>query len=87
MEHVVTRVSKKIAAEIERYCALHPDAGDTLDGIAWWLMQQRHDDALAEIEAAVETLVQSGVLVRRQLVDGTMLICCASGRGKAARTS
>ena len=68
-----------IAAEISRYCASHPDAGDTLDGIAWWLVQQRFRDTRDEIEAAVESLLRSGVLHRRVLVDGTVLFYCRPG--------
>lgn len=68
-----------IAAEISRYCASHPEAGDTLDGIAWWLVQQRFRDTLDEIEAAIESLLRSGVLRRRVLVDGTVLFYCGPG--------
>jgi hypothetical protein len=65
-----------IAAEISRYCAAHRDAGDTLDGIAWWLMQQRFHDTRDEIAAAAESLLHKGVLHRRVLADGTALFCC-----------
>ncbi|MBT1539649.1 hypothetical protein B7R78_0021980 [Ralstonia solanacearum] len=68
-----------MAAEISRYCASHPDAGDTLDGIAWWLVQQRFRDTRDEIEAAAEGLLRSGVLRRRVLVDGTVLFYCGPG--------
>nr|WP_311528315.1 hypothetical protein [uncultured Ralstonia sp.] len=71
--------SLSIAAEISRYCASHPDAGDTLDGIAWWLVQQRFRDTRDEIEAALESLLRSGLLHRRVLVDGTVLFYCRSG--------
>lgn len=64
-----------IAAEISRYCAAHRDAGDTLDGIAWWLMQQRFHDTREEIAAAAESLLHKGVLYRRVLADGTVLFC------------
>lgn len=43
----MTSFHESIAAEIQRYCASHPDAGDTLDGIVWWLMQQRFQDTHA----------------------------------------
>jgi hypothetical protein len=65
-----------IAAEISRYCAVHPDAGDTLDGIIWWLMQQRFHDTRDEIAAAVESLIHKGLLHRRVLAEGTVLFCC-----------
>lgn len=65
-----------IAAEISRYCAAHPDAGDTLDGIAWWLIQQRFHDTRDELVAATESLLHHGLLHRRVLADGTVLFCC-----------
>jgi len=65
-----------IAAEISRYCATHQDAGDTLDGIVWWLLHQRFHDTREEIAAAAESLTLQGVLHRRVLADGTVLFCC-----------
>jgi hypothetical protein len=72
----VTSFNESIAAEIERYCASHPDAGDTLEGIAWWLMLQRFQDTRADIEAAAESLVRRGVLERQVLADGSVLFSC-----------
>jgi hypothetical protein len=63
---------ENIAAEIKRYCSSHADAGDTLDGITWWLVQQRFQDTRAEIEAAAESLVRQGVLGRREMIGGTV---------------
>lgn len=65
-----------IEAEISRYCAAHRDAGDTLDGIAWWLMRQRLHDTREQIAAAAERLLHRGLLYRRVLPDGTVLFCC-----------
>ncbi|MNR46575.1 hypothetical protein D3C85_1655660 [compost metagenome] len=69
---------ENIAAEIKRYCSSHADAGDTLDGITWWLVQQRFQDTRAEIEAAAESLVRQGVLSRREMAGGSVLYCCRS---------
>lgn len=65
-----------IAAEIQRYCESHPDAGDTVEGIVWWLTQQQPQATRAAIEEAAELLVRSGVLERRTLADGTVLLSC-----------
>jgi hypothetical protein len=69
---------EELAARIERYCSLHPDANDTLDGVAWWLVQQHLQDTRAEIADAAEYLVERGILTRRQLSDGTVLFGCRS---------
>jgi hypothetical protein len=74
----VTRTREQLAAEIERYCSRHPDARDTIDGIAWWLVQQRFEDARAEVQEAADYLVERGILERRPLADGTVLFCCRS---------
>lgn len=71
---------ESIADEIQCYCALHPDAGDTLDGIIFWLIQQRFQETRAEIEEAVELLVQRRLLERTVLVDGTVLFTCRPPR-------
>jgi len=68
-----------LAAAIGRYCAAHPEAGDTLDGIAWWLMQQRFHDTRDELAAAAESLLQQGLLGRRILADGRVLFYCRRG--------
>lgn len=50
----------------------HPQAADTLEGIAnWWLPQQRYVTAEARIEAVLRQLVMEGALQMRRLPDGT----------------
>lgn len=74
----VNSSAESIAADIQRYCSLHSDAADTVDGIVWWLLQQRFQDARAEIEVVIADLVRQGVLERRELADGTVLYLCRS---------
>ena len=63
---------ERIALEIERYVSLHPTAADTLEGIArWWVV--RGQPELNSVEAALEWLVQRGLLQRRALPDGNSL--------------
>jgi hypothetical protein len=51
-----------IAREILRYLQLHPDAKDTLDGIAeWWLERQRAESGV--VERAVALLVALGAIL------------------------
>jgi hypothetical protein len=72
----VTRSREELASEIGRYCARHPDARDTIDGIVWWLVQQRFEDTRAEVLDAADYLVECGILDRRTLADGSVLFCC-----------
>jgi len=73
-------VSSDLAAEIRRYCVEHPDARDTLDGIAWWLALQRQEETRDQLRAAVESLVAQGVLVEHRLSDGSIVFGCAAAK-------
>lgn len=74
----MTRSTQELANEITRYCAAHPEARDTLEGIAWWLTLQRCHDTLDELRAAVASLVDQKVLVPYHLNDGTTVYGCSS---------
>jgi hypothetical protein len=65
-----------LSAEIRRYCAAHPNAADTLEGIAWWLAMQRYTDVLKEVRDAIDQLVDDGVLMRHQTHDGVSVYGC-----------
>lgn len=55
---------------IRQYCASHPNAADTLDGVLrWWLADLAC--SLDDVRAVVAHLVATGELDRRTLVDGT----------------
>ena len=57
---------KSVAKEIEEYFDTHPDAGDTLEGIAdWWVSRQRLRDEKSLIRATLAHLVTEGVLQKR----------------------
>jgi hypothetical protein len=75
----VSSVSAGLAEEIRRYCAEHPDARDTLEGIAWWLAMQRQNETLNDLRAAVDSLVAEGLLVEHRLSDGSVVFGCADG--------
>jgi len=70
-----------IARELEKYVSLHPTAADTPDGIARWWLDRREQPALNHVEAALELLVERGVLVRRPLPDGHSIYACAARPG------
>lgn len=43
------------------YLQKHPNAGDTLEGIVtWWLEQERIDRIVDEVAEALESLVKEG---------------------------
>lgn len=56
------------------YLQQHPQAADTLRGIAnWWLPLQRYENGCRQVEYALAELVAAGVLCREPLPDGEML--------------
>jgi hypothetical protein len=67
---------QRVADEIHRYCIAHPDACDSVEGIAWWLARQRYDESLTVVRAAVDVLVADGRLVPHQVGDGSTLFRC-----------
>ena len=69
-----------VSADIRRYCAEHPNALDSVEGIALWVAMQRYGAALAEVREAVDQLVREGVLVRYERNNGDLVFgCCAQG--------
>lgn len=57
-----------------RYFVEHPQALDSLEGVARWrLLQQRIEETVAETEAALEWLVEKGLLQRVDVAYGPPL--------------
>ncbi len=55
--------SDPLADEILRYLVEHPEAQDTVEGIAdWWLTERRVRQAIADVEAALGRLVDQGLV-------------------------
>ena len=64
----------EIETAVLSYLDRHPNAADTLEGIAnWWLPQQRYITAQVRIHAVLQELVSRGVLQLRRLPDGAAL--------------
>jgi hypothetical protein len=64
----------EIESVLLAYLQRHPQAADTLRGIAnWWLPLQRYENGRQCVERALDDLVAAGVLCREQLPDGEML--------------
>jgi len=72
----VRRTARLIAEEIQRYCVAHPDARDTIEGIAWWVQMQRQEDLKNDVCDAVKVLVKRGVLTPHTLRDGSEVFGC-----------
>lgn len=63
-----------VAAAVRRYLRDHPNAADTLEGIArWWLSGNTGNELLIDVERAIEQLVNGGEVSRRTLRDGTVI--------------
>jgi hypothetical protein len=61
----------RLADEVLRYVVVHPEAQDTVEGIAeWWLLEQRVTCAIEEVQAALCDLVRKGFLVIVKHQDG-----------------
>jgi len=57
----------EIARAILHYLQVHPDAKDTLEGIAqWWLLKEWTERKFQQIEASISQLVSRGLLVERR---------------------
>jgi hypothetical protein len=62
------------ASIIERYVTDHPRAADTSAGIRdWWLAAEREKLSLADVQTALDYLVEATRLSRIVLVDGTVI--------------
>lgn len=69
---------ERIARDLEHYVSLHPTAADTAEGIARWWLPHSGEPALTTVEAALEQLVQRGIVVRRSLPGGTFIFAGAA---------
>jgi len=63
--------------DILEYLVNHPQAADSVDGVSrWWLARNGAAPPQADVERALATLVERGLLRRVELPDGTVLYCC-----------
>jgi hypothetical protein len=64
------RKVEALSREILDYLKKHPDASDTLEGIAtWWLEQQRIERLVDEVAEALELLIKKGAVRARKIND------------------
>jgi hypothetical protein len=68
----VDNPDRPLADEVLAYIVRHPQAQDTVEGIAeWWLLEERIRHAVSDVQAALNKLVNNGFLIAHQ---------CSSGR-------
>ena len=74
-------VTISVAKEIVRYLDVHPQAGDSAEGIAhWWLKRQRVSEAVEDVERALDYLVTKGVLTTVDSSNSGKIYRKASGQ-------
>jgi hypothetical protein len=77
-----------IARAIRRYLETHPQATDSVDGIArWWLLRQRYEKARADVQEALDGLEAAGVVARQAGSDGRVVYRLREGRPKGAESN
>jgi hypothetical protein len=60
-----------LSRQIFDYLQKHPEASDTLEGIAtWWLEQHRIEQMVEEVADALELLVKKGALSAHKKTSG-----------------
>ena len=73
MDAEVTDVAA-VADAIRCYLCDHPNAADTLSGVAlWWLSGHAGDEWVTTVQRAIEQLVERGEVARQTLSDGTVI--------------
>lgn len=61
---IINDDSREVAERILRYLRAHPEAKDTLEGIAeWWLAQDKITHAVEQVAEALAWLVEKEELV------------------------
>jgi hypothetical protein len=75
---------RDIADAVSRYLELHPGAADTPEGIVrWWLPRLCFDETIANVQRALEWLVDQGVVAKSQMPDGRYVYARSHGRSKS----
>lgn len=63
-EDPYTAVDRALARAILRYLEAHPEAKDTIEGIAqWWLLREWHEPLCGHVKRAVSWLLSQGLIL------------------------
>ena len=75
-----------VAARIRLYLSDHPNAADTVEGVAtWWLSGNASRDWINTVQRAIEQLAESGEITTKTLADGTVIVERSDRSGRDAR--
>jgi hypothetical protein len=67
---------KTVTRLVREYLEAHPQACDTIEGIArWWVMSQQIDDTMMAVGKALEELKASGYVREERKTDGRVFYC------------
>jgi hypothetical protein len=70
---------QRVSQSIRCYFVENPRAGESLEGIVrWWLQQQRFEEAWSTVSAALEGLVREGFLRRTANTGGNAVYSLAN---------
>ena len=70
----------KTAQHILQYLKEHPEAGDTLEGIAkWWVLLQQVNNSVDAVQTALQSLTTNGLIVERKGPDGRAVYLARQG--------
>jgi hypothetical protein len=76
----------QLADEVLDYLVRHPEAQDTVEGIAeWWLLERRVATVVAEVEAVLCDLVGRDLLVAKRSGDGRTYYRLNRGKERQVR--
>ena len=76
-EEMVDRLTRAIV----RYVNAHPNASDTLEGVArWWVASDAERAPIDLLQRALDTLTDRHVLTRRVLPDGRQAYAASTSR-------
>lgn len=65
---------KALEQQILEYLAAHPQACDTLEGVAkWWVMSQQIAETILAVRRALDRLKQRGLVEEQRCADGQTL--------------
>lgn len=71
---MTTSDREDLIQRIQAYLLAHPNAADSLEGIAqWWFGEEEGVPNFGQVEDALNELIKSGVVQIRTNVDGTVI--------------
>ena len=77
----MSREREEMSRMILGYLRKHPDAGDTLKGIATWLLEMGSiESSVDEVADVVNRLIEEGSIIAFKVKDGSTFYRISPGR-------